>query len=491
MVWDFIQTFNNVSKRQNLYADDNVSKLNRKTTVSILIIVALFMTAKGYSADQIECNTESNTISVTKSYVNSICWVKDIYQPENFDSQHPNGGIRFNFYPWLPVITLFLAFCYYLPYLVWKAALKFNMYQHMPIDVNSIVTMLNKSTVFEKKNFNSNIEKVSDYLEKCFSLNNFHNGYESDFDDVESLMNHKRLLGKDPKNFVTRMKAKRFFVPLFVNFLLVKFTYLLVSVGIFGIIDLIFRFENTFYVFGYRMIYSLYFETNDYDKSAYLNSSYFPRVVMCNIHSKEDMRNSKVEAPYQCVLSSNFLNEKIFIVLWLWFCLIALFNFFSLLRWTFIIVSRKRIIKEMLSWPFDNDYNIKKFLDQFVYNYLSTEGVLVLMLIKSNTQDWHCRMIINILWKNFVKYRSESEMIKQIEIDQDNLKFYEREHMNVNKSPISSQTIKCEGRRKLNMDMNSSLSEFSPVSKSLSNSNKNEPIYKNNNQIERSIITNL
>jgi len=118
MVWEFLQAFKSVRDKQKVVADDHVAKLNRVTTVSILIIVSLFMTAKSYTADQIECNAEKNSISVLNSYVRSICWVKDIYQPDDFNEQHPNDGNRFNFYPWMPVITLFLAFCFYSPYIV-------------------------------------------------------------------------------------------------------------------------------------------------------------------------------------------------------------------------------------------------------------------------------------------------------------------------------------------------------------------------------------
>ncbi len=118
MVWEFLQAFKNVRDKQKVFADDHIAKQNRVTTVSILIIVALFMTAKSYTADQIECNGEKHAISVTNQYVKSICWVKDIYQPNNFDDQHPNEGNRFNFYPWMPLITLFLAFCFYSPYMV-------------------------------------------------------------------------------------------------------------------------------------------------------------------------------------------------------------------------------------------------------------------------------------------------------------------------------------------------------------------------------------
>lgn len=64
------------------------------------------------------------------------------------------------------------------------------------------------------------------------------------------------------------------------------------------------------------MLQSMFYTSEEELETAYLNSSYFPRVVFCLIHTKEDMTNKYVGTPYQCVLSANFLNEKIFIGLW-------------------------------------------------------------------------------------------------------------------------------------------------------------------------------
>lgn len=64
------------------------------------------------------------------------------------------------------------------------------------------------------------------------------------------------------------------------------------------------------------MFKSMFYTSEEELETAYLSSSYFPRVVFCLIHTKEDMINKYVGTPYQCVLSANFLNEKIFIGLW-------------------------------------------------------------------------------------------------------------------------------------------------------------------------------
>jgi hypothetical protein len=122
------------------------------------------------------------------------------------------------------------------------------------------------------------------------------------------------------------------------------------------------------------MFHSMYFTPESVMDTEYLNSTYFPRVVFCIVHSKEDVINDHIGTPYQCVLSANFLNEKVFIGLWVWFYLVAIINLFSLVQWTYRFMARKYFIKEILSWPYDNGYHFDKHLNLFVKNYLRTEG---------------------------------------------------------------------------------------------------------------------
>ena len=73
------------------------------------------------------------------------------------------------------------------------------------------------------------------------------------------------------------------------------------------------------------MLRSMYFHSIENDKLSYLRSSYFPRVVICELHSREDAVNPYVQVPFQCVLPANFLNEKIFIGLWVRLIYIEMF----------------------------------------------------------------------------------------------------------------------------------------------------------------------
>jgi len=115
---------------------------------------------------------------------------------------------------------------------------------------------------------------------------------------------------------------------------------------------------------------------------------------------------------YQCTLPANVFYEKTFVVLWMWFVVLFFINLISLLKWIYRILFRRRIIQQKLLWPENYNFDVDRHLDFFVYDYLSTEGYLVLMLIKSNTQDWHFRIILKNLWKHYMNHVNDESFPK-------------------------------------------------------------------------------
>ncbi len=63
-----------LKNKKKLFADDTIDKLNRSTTVCILLIIAILMTAKGYTVDDMKCNKEANLVTLEMDYVHSVCW---------------------------------------------------------------------------------------------------------------------------------------------------------------------------------------------------------------------------------------------------------------------------------------------------------------------------------------------------------------------------------------------------------------------------------
>lgn len=142
-------------------------------------------------------------------------------------------------------------------------------------------------------------------------------------------------------------------------------------------------------------------------------------------------------------LPANIFNEKAFLILWAWFLIMIMFNLYSLTKWILRFMFRKKIILNMLMWPLAYSYHqekLEKYADSFIYDYMSTEGFLVIMLIKSNTKDWYSRAILRLLWKFHINRLSNDGSFIQFH-DVDN-----REDMNLNiektfKSP-STEKVK-------------------------------------------------
>jgi hypothetical protein len=486
MIWDSLKVFSNVRSMQKVYADDYTDKLNRVTTVAILILTALLIYSNKFFGHQINCiDDQMRVTSVTLDYVNSLCLAKDTYTAVDFfgGNKPENTHQKISFYPWLFLIVCSFAVCFYLPYLLWKSFVKHNCYHHIPVDITSIVTNLNKSDAQNKENFGKSIKMSSQYLDRCFSVNNFNDGFPS-----EECIDAQFVLSiKHPKGYRDRRNRRTHMVycPLIVKYLFVKLCYLAVSVGVFVMAAQLLQMKeaHSFYKFGFDAI-SKWLDNTEINSTNYLDSKYFPRVVFCDIHVRTDKKINNIHTyQYQCALPSNIFNEKIFIVLWAWFVVMIVCNTYSLFRWMVKYLFRKTIIKNILLWPYAYDHDIDLYIDSFVYEYLSNEGFLVLMLIKSNVQDWHLRMLIRDLWLAYMQRIKEPNSHKLHDTSSDNAKMFDITNINENasiNSPISpNSTCRVPMRRDINNELTST---HNIPSSFYSNGNKLKTINDNDTQ---------
>lgn len=416
MIWDLLNVFTRVRSTQKLFADDKIDKLNRAFTVILLIIAALFILSRTYGVP-ISCLDEgARTTPVTMDYINAVCWANGLFKLDNFFE----SGIRnktpstlFYSYPWMPLMACLLAFLFYTPYLLWKSFIRNNSYQHVPVDINGIVEMLKKSNLDKKDDLPKSILKIGDYLDQCFSLNNFQDGYLDEYDDFfKSSVDGPKSSFHSPKTYKNRINKKKLkfvYFSLMLKYLLIKFLYLAISLAVFPLVDLMLQFRTlSFTRFGIETVNKIYFSDNQTNIN-YVTSQYFPRFVKCSLNIKADISQIN-KYNFQCALPANIFNETIFLVLWAWFVLLVALNVYSLFQWVFRLIFRRAIIKEILLWPFRYNYQIDKYVDSFVYDYLNTEGFLVLMLIRSNTQDWYCRILVRVLWKLYMaRFNDESD----------------------------------------------------------------------------------
>jgi hypothetical protein len=121
----------------------------------------------------------------------------------------------------------------------------------------------------------------------------------------------------------------------------------------------------------------------------------------------------------QCVLSINLFNEKIFIFLWFWICLVSAFNVIDLFSWLYTLVINsherynyvKRRINAIKSNAKDSDLSSmylsdaedRRLFKKFVNNYLREDGVLALRLLSRNSQDLIVSEVVTNLYNLYKK----------------------------------------------------------------------------------------
>lgn len=425
MIWDFLQVFSKVRSGQKLFADDKIDKLNRSFTVILLIIAAIFIGSKNFGQPIICLKLVNDIIPINSHYIESVCYVKESIILDNFFETALRGNTnqeeRTNTYPWLMLICLALALTFYFPYLIWKYFVRKNSYNNVPVDISLIVETIKSSSLQKKDDFSEKIYQCASYLDRCFSLNNFNDACVDELEDFSNFFQNEKFENREPKSYSDRLKRRRvkcFHLPLLLKYVFIKFIYSFISFFIFYIIDKIAKFRESFYYFGINLY--LKFNNSNQTFKEKITNSYFPRHILCEISYMGDLQSTQ-SFKYQCSLPANFFNEIVFFVLWIWFVILAILNFFSLIKWILKIIFRKKIITNMLVWPFKHENNIELYSDSFVKDYLNTEGFLILMLIKSNTQDWHCRNIVRILWNFYVqRLKQQAEMLTPKVCDQKN-----------------------------------------------------------------------
>jgi len=130
-------------------------------------------------------------------------------------------------------------------------------------------------------------------------------------------------------------------------------------------------------------------------------SERFPRVTLCQFEIRQQSRvHSHV---VQCVLPINLFNEKIFMLLWFWFILLAGVTSVSFVCW----------LLRALYWPGYVQYVRKQIqvmditrreagtLGKFANDYLRRDGMFIVRLIGMNMDEVVAGEVLCGLWKNY------------------------------------------------------------------------------------------
>lgn len=140
---------------------------------------------------------------------------------------------------------------------------------------------------------------------------------------------------------------------------------------------------------------------------------YFPLVTVCDVKIKE-LETSEASFHlynFNCVLPVNLFNEKIFMVLWLWYvCVLLPVSIYQIFKWIKKIGFRQSYYKYMFIKhrlePFikdeiNSDKNIGFLMHLFSGYYVHADDVFLMWLIEENSSLVVSTDVINELWSKF------------------------------------------------------------------------------------------
>jgi innexin len=313
---------NNVFKIfKNKYSNP-IERLNYYITPTILLIFAVFLSAKQYFGKPIQCLIPTEFKNGWDDYVEDYCFVQNTYIIANKElfsidtalfGDFSNEKKEINYYQWVPLMLILQALMFYVPNIIWKICKHFFNLEFIIKDVsktNLIPERLQKISANLKQNF---------IYSKCLPIDcSITIAYA--FVKLLSLLN-----------------------------LLLQFALLMLFIG-----------QN--YIFwGLSAIKMILFG------NGWVDSPMFPRVTLCDFNVYRLAADHHYTV--QCVLMINMFNEKIYLFLWYWFFLLLTGSLIDIL---FCIYNS---IMAPLLWK-------KRLQKIYGESYLTLDGLFILKMIE-------------------------------------------------------------------------------------------------------------
>uniref|UniRef100_A0AAF5Q2G7 Innexin n=1 Tax=Wuchereria bancrofti TaxID=6293 RepID=A0AAF5Q2G7_WUCBA len=386
------------------HLNDTVDRLHWNITTVVLILCVLFIGAEQQFGQPIQCMlpTHLDRNSWT-DYGQYYCFTQNTYRLTN-NQTLPNASNRaelhlnanVNYYQWVPFFLTIQALCFYIPGWLWM------MLQHGSIfDMEAIVReAICLKTIFKFEGRVTRLTNLVNYIASGLKMK-----MNTDMCKTECQMSKSTSKSSSLKAisfifqhiFALNLKNS--------NFKWCKHP-LDEKNGISTALYLISKLLNVINNIMQLYIIGRFIGFSNFPLAKQFTSSYFPLITFCDI---ERQTLGKVEInTLQCVLMLNFINEKIFFMLWYWISLLfvlSLTDFIITLVQCLRPQCREALIKFYLQGgEFDDKYFFllrdERYLHIYIMEFLGLDGVLLLRFINNHagikvTQDitvglWHC-----------------------------------------------------------------------------------------------------
>ncbi|VUZ38982.1 unnamed protein product [Hymenolepis diminuta] len=415
--------------------EDFADKFNFIFTVVVLSLCTLIITAKSYLLKPIACyiSTEVGGTNLL-NYVENYCWVQGTI-PISYSGKMPSNdeewaaleNVKILYYQWVPFVLGLQCCLFYVPRLIWQTI----CYNRTGTDLENLVSQAMTAMHADEKGRQDAIENTATAIEdllfqsqkrarlnKRNALDAGRSGTDSEGENmlVRSNGSHIRHnLGAQASRF--RIMSKRRGNYIVITYLLIKILYLVNAVGQMFLMQHFLGFNTTTSpVFGLSVLRNM---INGHD---WQMTQIFPRVGFCHAELKIlGVRANGVTA--QCALPVNMLNEKLYIFLWWWILAAAVITSVYLFIWIFRMCLKRREVDYIVKYiQFAEDaprYNIED-VDEFVCQFLRSDGMFLIRMVRLNAGDMVTAGVVNILWTRYLSRVNSPERDTLTNIRADN-----------------------------------------------------------------------
>lgn len=283
-----------------------------------------------------------------------------------------------NYYQWVPLILLFMAFLYKAPNVVWHL-----LNVKSGINLSKINEMTDNINYGKPEEREETMVQIAKYVDRWLRENrNYH------------------------RNFMVKIRQKLSSVFIFCFarrdgyfltgfYLFTKVLYCFNCVSQFFLLDAFLAMDYG----GYGFEILSYFN----EHGEWKETPRFPRVTLCDFKIRQLQNVQRFTV--QCVLPINLFNEKIFALLWFWMFAVSIFTFYNLASWLFYLLFRHN--KELFVRKYLRACNEirsgydKKISKRFALHYLREDGCFLLRMVGKNSNDIILSDLIRLLWRMY------------------------------------------------------------------------------------------
>ncbi|CAF0861054.1 unnamed protein product [Brachionus calyciflorus] len=434
------------SARQHAIKGDFIDRLHSKYSVVLLFGIIIVIGIRQYDGQAITCWLPTHYSGSQTGYTHQLCWVNNTYYyPEVTDADLFPESSKFtiHYYQYILFILFGMSLLFMVPDWLWKILSTHSSgYVKKLLDqlqrsnvINSGVKSLPKSTGLLRSSTqenNSDSLVINDEVRNNF-LNGFsslvHNENEkfikrkisnSSFDlNQDKPRNRKfKLFRKSDDKVVNFMKPNVGLKNLTLHYMLLKM-FNLINV-IVQLIFLHFMFGPRFYSYGLDFFVELWNNKNPYNLT-----TQFPIITFCDYFIHTNLHKIHWNAA-QCLLAINIVIEKMFVLIWFWYILLLGVTVLNIFAWClelsysnkidflfkYLSIRNKMVRNKLNSLPsvqeeermvkFDN---LRKDIVPFYKEYLGTDGIFMLHMVKNVAGSV---IFMDLLYELWIEYKKKN-----------------------------------------------------------------------------------